>query len=114
LYDENVRVFDMWQQWQYNGIGEWREMVNQWFTALGTDRDLVTFDEIKAFEEGEIAIITAIIKFTAINETGEALRFLQNRLSWVARKVDNNWKLVHQHTSSPIDFASMKAVLQKP
>ena len=113
IFDENVRVFDMWVQWSYDGLPAWREMAKGWFESLGTDRDVVTFDDVRIEASDELATLTAFVKFTAISEAGEELRFLQNRLTWVARKKEGSWKIIHQHSSGPIDFKTMKVVLKR-
>ena len=113
IFDENIRVFDMWQEWRYDGITAWREVAKYWFDALGADKDVVTFSDIEITEKGELALITAIAKFTATSEHGEALRYLENRLTWVAVKKGLTWKIIHQHTSSPIDFNTMQVVLKR-
>ena len=113
LYDENILVFDTWQEWTYEGIAAWKVMVKGWFGSLGPVRDAVTFEDIQIHNKGDMALLTAIAKFTAVSENGEALRYLQNRLTWVAVKKDGDWKIVHQHISSPIDFETMKAILKK-
>lgn len=113
IYDEHVVVFDMWQQWSYNGLPAWREMAKGWFSSLGTDRDLVSFEDIQIHQSGELAIATAIVKFTAVSAKGEELRFLQNRLTWAAQIKEGSWKIIHQHTSSPINFETMKVILSK-
>ena len=113
MFDENVRVFDMWVQWTYDGLDAWREMAKGWFASLGTDRDAVSFDDIQIQTSGELAVMTAMVKFTAVSADGIALRYLQNRLTWVARKKDETWKIIHQHTSSPVDFETMKVILRR-
>jgi len=113
IFDEEVYVFDTWQQWSYAGLPAWLEMAKAWFTSLGTDHDSVTFENIKIHNSGELALIIAIMKFTAVSEEGEDLRFLQNRLTWVARKIEGNWKIIHQHTSSPVDFETMQVILTR-
>jgi uncharacterized protein (TIGR02246 family) len=113
IYDEHVRAFDMWQQWTYQGIDAWRQMAEDWFTSLGSNKDIVTFENVQAHDNDGLAVITAIVKFTAVSETGEALRYLQNRLTWVAHKKDGNWKIIHQHTSSPINGKTMEVILQR-
>lgn len=113
IFDDNIRVFDMWQQWTHDGLATWSEMAKGWFASLGTDKDVVTFNDIQIEKNAELAIITAIAKFTAVSEKGEALRYLQNRFTWVARKKGSTWKIIHQHTSSPIDFETMKPILQR-
>jgi uncharacterized protein (TIGR02246 family) len=113
IFDENVHVFDMWVQWTYNGLAAWREMAKGWFESLGADRDVITFDNVQIEESGDLATVTAFVKFAAVSQKGEELRFLQNRLTWIARKKDGIWKIIHQHTSSPIDFSTMKVILQR-
>ena len=113
LFDEQVRVFDMWEQWTYEGLDAWGEMVKGWFSSLGTDRDAIRFDDVQIRAAGEMALVSAIVRFTAVSESGEALRWLENRLTWGLLKKDGVWKIVHQHTSGPIDFKTMKVVLQR-
>lgn len=113
IFDEEILAFDMWQQWTYTGLTAWRQMAKEWFAALGTNKDLVTFEDIQIQENGDLAALTAIAKFTAVSEKDEPLRYLQNRLTWVARKKEGAWKIIHQHTSGPIDFETMKVILHK-
>jgi ketosteroid isomerase-like protein len=113
LYDERVLVFDMWEAWAYDGLPAWRKMVEGWFAGLGSDRDRVTFRDTNVETAGEMGFVTAIARFAAVTEAGEELRFLDNRMTWVIRKFGAAWKIVHQHTSGPIDFSTMKVVLQQ-
>lgn len=113
IFDGKVRVFDMWGEWVYDGLDAWLVMAKGWFDSLGTDRDVVDFDDIQIEESGELGTITAFVKFTAVSEKGETLRYLQNRFTWIARKKDGAWKIIHQHSSSPVDFDTMKVILQK-
>jgi uncharacterized protein (TIGR02246 family) len=112
LFDAEVRVFDMWA-WSYDGLPAWREMVAGWFGSLGADRDVVTFEDLRILESGDIGVANAIARFAAVSEKGEELRFLQNRLTWVLQKKDGAWKIVHEHTSGPVDGTTMKVQLQK-
>ncbi|HEY4334458.1 MAG TPA: nuclear transport factor 2 family protein [Puia sp.] len=112
LFDDNVRVFDMWA-FDYEGLAAWRKMVTGWFSSLGADRDLVTFDGMRIEESGEMGVISAFARFAAVSEKGEELRFLQNRLTWVVQKKDGAWKIIHEHTSGPVDGSTMKVQLQR-
>jgi uncharacterized protein (TIGR02246 family) len=111
IFDEHVRIFDMWQQWAYEGLPAWREMAKGWFSSLGADRDVVTFDDIQTHTDGELAVATAFVRFTAISAEGKALRYLEDRLTWIAKRKEGTWKIIHQHTSAPIDFKTMKVIL---
>lgn len=113
LYDENILVFDTWQEWTFEGIAAWKIMVNGWFESLGSVRDAVSFEDTRIQNNGDLALLTAIAKFTAVSENGETLRYLQNRLTWVANRKEGDWKIIHQHISSPIDFETMKVILTR-
>src|SRR5688572_33455513 len=86
LYDENILVFDTWQEWTFEGIAAWKMMVKGWFESLGSVRDAVSFEDTRIQNNGDLALLTAIAKFTAVSENGEPLRYLQNRLTWVASR----------------------------
>lgn len=113
IFDEKVRVFDMWERWSYVGLDAWREMAKGWFESLGTDRDVVSFEDVQIEASDEMATLSAFLKFTAISETGEELRYLHNRLTWVARKKEGVWKIFHQHSSGPIDPKTMNVILKR-
>jgi len=112
IFDDHVRIFDMWE-WVYNGAAPWREMVKNWFGSLGTERVVVTFDEVQIQAADEMAVVSAFFRFAAISERDEELRYLQNRLTWVVRKKGGAWKIIHEHTSGPVDGGTMKVLLQR-
>jgi ketosteroid isomerase-like protein len=62
LYSDDVRVFDMWGRWSYDGAVAWREMAVEW-----------------------------------------ALR----------KRPDGAWKVVHEHSSGPVDFETGKVQFQR-
>ena len=113
IFDEKVQVFDMWGRWSYEGIGAWREMAAGWFGSLGQDRVLVEFEDAEAVVSGDMGFARASVTYSAMNAEGQKLRSLQNRLTWVVRKKDGAWKIIHEHSSAPIDHPSLKAILKK-
>lgn len=143
IFHEQVRIFDMWE-WVYNGVDSWREIVKSWFGSLGTERVVVTFDDVQIHAGDEMAVASAFVRFAAVSEKGEELRYLQNRMSWVVRKISEKrasegnvarfpersndgpsdnvpvarsgpgvWKIIHEHTSGPVDGGTMKVLLQR-
>lgn len=113
LYTEDVCVFDLWEEWVYQGRSHFRDMVNGWFGGLGDERDAVEFSEIKISMSSELAVAHAFVRFAAKALDGTELRALENRLTWTLRLIDGDWKISHQHTSSPIDFTSMQVILNR-
>jgi len=113
IFDDHVRIFDMWE-WTYDGLIPWRKMAQDWFSSLdAAEQVVVTFDDIRIQATDDMAVATAFARFAAVSQKGEELRYLQNRLTWVARKKDGAWKIVHEHTSAPVDGETMKVRLQR-
>jgi ketosteroid isomerase-like protein len=113
LYDDDLTAYDLWGRWSYLGAGPWREMNEEWLGSLGSDTVVVEFDDIKTVYGAEISAAYATVSYQARSQTGEILRSMQNRLTWVARQKNGAWKIVHQHTSAPIDPGKMSPVLHR-
>lgn len=113
LYDPKVRVFDAWGVWSYEGSAAWQRAVQAWFTSLGAERALVTFEDTQVMVHGEFALVSTIATYAASSAQGEPLRSLQNRLTWGMRLKGHQLRIVHEHTSAPMGFEDMKAILQR-
>ena len=103
LYADDVRNFDLWSEWSYDGSDALRGMVVEWFGSLGDDEVVaVSFDEVRSQSGDDVAAVSAFTTFAAVSPDGEELRSMNNRLTWVLRKdADGSWKIVHEHTSAP-------------
>lgn len=104
LYDRDVLVFDMWRVWSYNGIASWREMAAGWFGSLGTERVIVDFKDAQTIVAQDLAVVHAFVTYKALTADGVALRSMDNRMTMTLRQKGDGWKIIHQHTSSPIDL----------
>lgn len=113
IYDPNVRVFDAWGVWSHEGSEAWQRAVEGWFTSLGAERVKVSFDEVQTLGGPDMAMVNAIVTYAGISAEGEELRSMQNRISWVMRTSGHVLRVVHEHTSAPIGFEDMKAILQR-
>ena len=103
LYADDVRSFDLWSVWSYDGKDALRGMVAEWFGSLPDDEVVaVRFDEVRTQTGPDVAAVTAFTTFAAESPDGAELRSMNNRLTWVLRKdADGAWKIVHEHTSAP-------------
>ena len=103
LYADDVRNFDLWSEWTYDGKGALRAMVSEWFGSLPDDEVVgVVFDEVRTQAGEDVAALSAFTTFRALSPEGEELRSMNNRLTWVLRKeADGTWKIAHEHTSAP-------------
>jgi ketosteroid isomerase-like protein len=113
LYDPKVRIFDAWGIWSYEGAAAWQMAVEAWFTSLGTEKVKVTFDEVQASGSSDFAVVSAIVTYAGLSAQGEQLRAMQNRLSWALKTSGHVLRITHEHTSAPIGFEDMKAILQR-
>jgi uncharacterized protein (TIGR02246 family) len=102
LYADDVRTFDLWSVWSYDGKDEFRGMVAEWFGSLGTDVVAVEHDEVRTQEGDDVGALSAFLTFRGLSQEGEELRSMNNRLTWVLRKdAGGDWKIAHEHTSAP-------------
>jgi uncharacterized protein (TIGR02246 family) len=103
LYADDVRNFDLWSEWAYDGKDELRGMVADWFGSLGDDEEVaVEWDDVRTQPGEDVAALSAFLTYSAVSPAGEKLRSMNNRLTWVLRKdADGTWRIVHEHTSAP-------------
>lgn len=113
LYDPKVRIFDTWGVWSYEGAAAWQMAVEAWFTSLGTEKVKVAFDEVQVSGSTDFSVVSAIVTYSGVSAQGEHLRAMQNRLSWVLKTSGHVPRIIHEHTSAPVGFEDMKAILQR-
>jgi uncharacterized protein (TIGR02246 family) len=114
IYDEDIEVFDTWgARWIYQGLDSWRGMAKEWFGALGDERVQVAMDNVHIKQMQTAAFVSAFLTYTALSTEGRPLRSLQNRMTWVVESKQGLWKIIHEHTSVPVDQATLQAILRR-
>ncbi|GGR01180.1 YybH family protein [Deinococcus ruber] len=113
LYAPDVRVFDMWGTWAYDGADAWRTAVSEWFGSLGSDLVRVEMDDLQHTQSGELAVLSAFVTYRGLSAQGQELRSMNNRLTLVCRQDSSGWQVIHEHSSSPADFESGKVLLRR-
>ena len=103
LYADDVRTFDLWERWSYDGRDALHAMVAEWFGSLADDEEVaVRFDDVRTQAGPEVAAVSAFTTYAAVSPDGTELRSMNNRLTWVLRKDGNGaWEIAHEHTSAP-------------
>ncbi|HYF67425.1 MAG TPA: nuclear transport factor 2 family protein [Ohtaekwangia sp.] len=110
LYDDNVVIFDIWEQGYQTGLTAWSIAVKDWLSSLGDERVNVIFEMVEIHENENVAFGSALITFQAISIDDAIIRNMKNRITLGFIKNDAVWKVVHQHTSAPIN-SDLKAIL---
>jgi len=103
LYADDVRNFDLWAEWSYDGKEALRGMVAEWFGSLPDDEVVaVKFDDVRTQAGADVTAVSAFTTFAAESPDGTELRSMNNRLTWILHKeADGDWKIAHEHTSAP-------------
>lgn len=113
LYHPDVRVFDTWGVWLYEGAPSWQRAVEGWFTSLGSERVRATFSDVQVLAGQPVAVLNAIVTYAAESAQGAPIRSMQNRMTWVLRETGHVFRIVHEHTSVPVGFEDAKAILER-
>lgn len=114
LYHPDVTVYDMWEQWLYDGQNAWRGMIEGWFGSLGDERVQVTFDDVRSTVTPELAVVHAFVTYAGQSASGEPLRAMNNRVSMTLVPDGNRWLIQHEHSSAPAQFETGKVNLKRP
>ena len=113
LYDPAVRIFDTWGVWEYPDAASWRRSVTAWLTSLGDERVKVSFEDTRSGGSTDFCFASAVTTYAAVSPAGKTLRSMQNRLTWTIRVDGESPVILHEHTSAPIGFDDMKAILRR-
>ena len=110
-YAPDVHIFDCWQEWQYDGIEQWKALVDDWFGGLEEGELLRAELHDKVIKENaEFAYVHCSISFAAFDDAGKELRKMTNRFTFVLEKIEGSWQIIHEHSSLPIGMKDGKAI----
>jgi uncharacterized protein (TIGR02246 family) len=113
IYAPDVRVFDTWAVWSYEGRDAWGRSLRDWLGALEDESVRVRFDDVRVVQTAESGSLSAFVTYSAFDAAGHVVRSMQNRLSWFLTKLGDRWVVAHEHTSAPIGFEHQKAILHR-
>ncbi|WP_426300379.1 nuclear transport factor 2 family protein [Arthrobacter sp. R-11] len=88
-------------------------MATAWFGSLGDETVEVGFSEVGSAVGQDVAFGHAAVTFAAVSGSGERLRAMTNRFSVGLGLRDGAWKVVHEHSSLPIDLGSGKGIFER-
>jgi ketosteroid isomerase-like protein len=114
LYHDDVQVFDMWSSWSYRGIAAWRAVAARWFESLGSDRVAVEFSDPQMSAAQDLAVVHVFVIYRGLGADGAQLRSMDNRMTLALTRAGGPWRIVHEHTSAPVDHETAKVILARP
>lgn len=105
MYDTNVHIFDSWSKWNIIGKEVWRTHVEDWFAVLKRDNSTlrVLYEDMVIYEVSDLATVHTNVRFSEYNSNKIEFRHLTNRFTFILKKIDLEWKIVHEHSSLPIN-----------
>lgn len=86
-----------------------RTSTRAWFDTWASPI-LVSRRELDLDEEGDLAVTRALIHMTGTKVGGENVD-LWFRQTMVLRRIEDQWRIVHEHASVPFDMTTMAACL---
>jgi ketosteroid isomerase-like protein len=60
----------------------------------------------------EVAVAHAFVTFKGLSAEGKELRTMHNRLTWALKQTGEVWKIVHEHTSAPVNYETSKVAMR--
>lgn len=111
FYDAEVRVFDTWGTWSYESADLWRKVIEGWFSSLGNGSVAVSFEEVRCHVAGAVTVVTAFVGYCGRSAQDVVLHSMQNRMTWVLQDKGSGLRIIHEHTSVPVDFGDAKGIL---
>lgn len=111
LYDGDAIIFDMWNQGYIADAFTWADGIRNWLGSLGDEKVRVEFEMVTIHHSGNTGFASALIQFQALSADGTVLRSMKNRISLGFSKNNEEWKVIHQHTSAPISSDGLNAIL---
>ena len=110
LYHPQVEVFDAWNCWRMQGLQAWRAAVAAWFSGLGEQPLVVDVALIGRHVGTDLAWACAWVEYAETAPDGGCGRSVVNRLSVVLRREAGDWRVVHEHSSMPLDAETGQAL----
>jgi ketosteroid isomerase-like protein len=109
-YDGTDRliIFDAIPPLKYSGTESWRKNLEGFVAAYNPG--ILEITELQIVNDGRIGYAHSIQRFTGTDKSGKKVE-MAFRVTDCLEKENGKWKIVHEHNSMPIDYASGRAFL---
>jgi ketosteroid isomerase-like protein len=112
-YDGTDRliIFDAVPPLKYSGTVAWRKNLEGFVAAYNPG--ILEITQLEIVCDGKIGFAHSIQRFTGTDKNGKHVQ-MAFRVTDCLEKENGKWKIVHEHNSMPIDYASGRAYLDAP
>lgn len=70
-------------------------------------------DDVQTIAAHDAAVAHAFVTYKGVSAEGKELRAMQNRLTVALKHTGGAWKIVHEHSSAPVNFETATVILQR-
>ncbi|HLW70949.1 MAG TPA: nuclear transport factor 2 family protein [Candidatus Binataceae bacterium] len=111
-YDGTDRliIFDAVPPLKYSGTQAWRKNLDGFVAAYNPG--ILEITDLQIVNDAKIGYAHSIQRFTGTDKNGRKVR-MAFRVTDCLEKENGKWKIVHEHNSMPIDYASGRAFLDE-
>ena len=109
IYDPDVVAYDITPPLRYEGAAAYRKSWQQFLETYDGPLEMEIRD-LKLSFSGAVAVTYNLERFSGKLKGGEHSE-IWVRVTDVYSKKDGKWRIVHEHASVPVDFATGKAVM---
>ena len=107
--DESLSVFDITPPLQYVGAKAYTKAWEDFFAALPGPLE-ITIHEFNVMTDGPFGFSHEIDTWSGTDPEGKKVTFTM-RITYVYRKVNGKWRIIHEHGSVPVDVTTGRAEL---
>ena len=100
LYHPDVTMFNTYDFWCFHGARRWCEAVTHHSEHLLKDVTEVTFRNVQVKGKKNVYLVHGLIDYHYMSHPDT---HVVHRFTWLIKRAGDDLKIIHQHTSLPID-----------
>ncbi len=108
LYAEDAHIYDMMAPFERHGVEAGRAMIEAWL-GDGSARQKCEIEDVHVLQSGDLAAVRATVRYGETLPDGTH-HGVVTRATWTLQKVNDDWKIVTEHTSVPLSETDMQPV----
>ena len=105
---DRLLIFDAIPPLKYSGTQAWRKNLEGFVAAYNPG--ILELTDLEIVTNGKLGYAHSIQRFTGTDQSGKKVQ-MAFRVTDCLEKENGKWKIVHEHNSMPIDYASGRAFL---